>query len=92
MIGIDVLIYITRLIFYTTDVTIRYFDDLTELMRNGFLILVLLYLLLLINYRRNFRSVVELKASRYISMVFIILGYILISFLLFILVGLVFTG
>ena len=92
MIVIDVIMYITRFIFYATDTTIHYFDDLTEIMRNGFLILAFLYVLLIINYKRYFVSETKLNGTRYIVMIFIILGYILISFLVFILTGLIFIG
>jgi len=89
MVGVDVIIYITRLVFYATDITIRHFDDLTEIMRSGFLILAFLYVLLLINYMRYFRSSTELKLSRFIKMILFILVYIFISFIVFTVVGLV---
>ena len=92
MIVIDVLIYITRLIFLISDITIRYFDDLTEIMRNGFLLLGLLYLFLHVNYVKYFKDEEEAKLSNYIKMIFIILGYILISFILFAIIGLMVTS
>lgn len=90
MIGIDITQSVIMIFIYASDITFRGMDDISEIMRNGFFILLVVYVFLIFNFKKSYEETNGMKRSKVIIMPFIILAYVIVSLVVFTIIGLMF--
>ena len=92
MVGIDIIQSIIMIFVYASRITFRGMDDISEIMRNGFFLLIVVYIFLIFNFKRSYEETGGMKRSKLIAMPFIIFGYVIVSLIVFTILGLIFAA
>jgi hypothetical protein len=92
MVGIDIIQSIIMIFIYASRITFRGMDDISEIMRNGFFLLIVVYVFLIFNYKKSYEETGGMKRSKVLAMPFIIFGYVIVSLIVFTILGLMFAA
>ena len=92
MVGIDIIQSIIMIFVYASRITFRGMDDISEIMRNGFFLLIVVYVFLIFNFKKSYEETGGMKRSKVIAMPFIIFGYVIVSLIVFTILGLIFAA
>jgi len=92
MVGIDIIQSIIMIFVYASRITFRGMDDISEIMRNGFFLLIVVYVFLIFNFKKSYEETGGMKRSKVIAMPFIIFGYVIVSLIVFTIIGLMFAA
>ena len=88
LIGIDIIQSVIMIFIYVSNITFRGMDDVSEIMRSGFFILIIVYVFLIFSFKKSYEETSIMKKRKVIAMPFIILGYVIVSFIIFGIIGL----